>query len=197
MVVTEQVRSLLQLADALMRLSSVFQGKVSKEEIEELYEILTDYDFPIDREELKEQTNVKEALHQILTREVTSKQVLSIANKELKDEGLNPVEKLTGYDILEIAKELRRKAFCVQKCDPENCPHKGFIYRLIHTPAGIFAVKRFCTPYYKYTIRREIEELAGRKISQIMEKHGRLEDLDIKTLKEIREALRKTRRKEE
>jgi len=197
MVATEQVRSLLQLADALMRLPAVLRGKAAGDEIEELYKVLREYEFPISREELKEQKNIKEALYQIMTRPIENKQVLSLANKELQDEGLKPVESLTGYGILEIVKELRRKMYCLQKCDPENCPYGGMIYKLIHTPNGIFAIHRICSPFYKRMIIRDIEDLAGRKISQIMEKYGRLEDLDFKTLKEIREALRKTRRREE
>ena len=197
MVVTKQVRSLLQLADALKKLPAVFRGKATEGEIEELYEILTDYDFYVEQDELREQKNTKEALHKILSQEVTNKQILSQANKELKDEGLNPVGKLTGYDILEIAKELRRKTFCVQKCGPENCPFKGLVYHLIHTPVGIFAVERFCTPYYRYMLRKEIGELAGRRISQIHDKYGSLEDLDVKTLKEIKEVLNRSRRREE
>ena len=192
-----EVQSLTHLADTLRKLVGVVRGKLSQDEIDEIYAVLKDYNYPITRDELKRSLNVKETLNSLLSRTFFNREILSIANKELKDEDMPPAENLTGYDILEMADEIRRKAFCVQKCNPETCPFKGFIYRLLHTPAGVFKVRRLCTPYYKYMLRREIEELAGKKITQILEKYGNLEDLDISTLKEIREALRKTRRKEE
>lgn len=135
------------------------------------------------RQMLKDVTTDHVQYNAVLSKEDSSPALLKAVNAVLREYKIEPVEKVSGYDLLTMDLVLQREKVCAKCTRPDACPFKGDKPILERTSTGIHATYVWCARYYRVHLMKEIEELAGKEVPG-------LEKYSLSDLEELRRQLK-------